>query len=184
MKKISVKEVAVPSVVLLLIASLVTALLAVTNVLTKDRIEQLSQERAVQTRMIVLPDAVEFGMYKTNENVYVGYGADGSEAGYVITTVVKGYGGDVSVMTGISADGTVMGTQVLEHNETVGLGANVEKLSFTDQFKGKTSGDQFAVTKDGGNIDAVTGATISSRAVTNAVSEAMMVFNEIKGGAR
>ena len=107
----------------------------------------------------------------------------GSVSGYVFTTVAKGYGGDIKVMTGVDADGKVSGVEILEISETAGLGMNAKKPDFLSQYVGK-SGEIF-VSKDkpGENsIDALTGATISSRAVTGAVNNALRLFEAANNG--
>lgn len=178
-KSIDIKEILVPSVSLFVICVLVTALLAITNHVTAPKIEALALEQAAETRMVVLPAATEFEATK-DENVYMGVDGAGNPVGYAISVFEKGYGGEIEVMVGINSDGNVAGVSVLSHNETPGLGANATKDTFLSQYKG-VSEDQ-RVTKDGGEIDALTGATITSRAVTNAVNSALEKYNAIEGG--
>ena len=91
-------------------------------------------------------------------------------------------------MTGVDAEGTVMGVKLTSQNETPGLGA---KAAGTDdfgntwrgQFVGRTAAEDLAVAKDGGDIDAIAGATITSRAVTNSVDMALDLYNAVTGGA-
>ena len=100
--------------------------------------------------------------------------ADGGIIGYVVVNSEKGYGGDISVMTGVDADGKVTGVNILSHGETAGLGANATNESFRDQFKGLVNGITVSKDKAGENsIDALTGATITSRAVVRAVNAAI-----------
>jgi electron transport complex protein RnfG len=91
-------------------------------------------------------------------------------------------------MVGFSPDGTIRNTAVLEHKETPGLGDKMEteKSDFPDQFKGENPADfGLSVTKDGGDVDAITAATISSRAFCDAVDRAYKTFmNKNKGGAK
>lgn len=98
------------------------------------------------------------------------------EKGYVVTTTDKeGYGGDIQVTVGILADGTVSGVSFLSISETAGLGMRAAEPAFYEQYQGKQT-DKFAVSKDGGDgesIDALSGATITSRAVTGAVNAAI-----------
>ena len=104
---------------------------------------------------------------------------DGGETGYVITaTDSEGYGGDIQVVVGITADGTVSGISFLSISETAGLGMNATNESFYGQYVGVQT-EKFAVSKDGGDgepIDAISGATITSRAVTGAVNTALAYF--------
>lgn len=104
---------------------------------------------------------------------------DGGETGYVITaTDSEGYGGDIQITVGITADGTVSGISFLSTSETAGLGMKATEPSFYEQYVGVQT-EKFAVSKDGGEgepIDAISGATITSRAVTGAVNAALAYF--------
>lgn len=101
------------------------------------------------------------------------------EDGYVITTTDKeGYGGDIQVTVGIKADGTVNGVSILSISETAGLGMRATEPAFYEQYQGKQA-EKFYVSKDGGDgepIDALSGATITSRAMTGAVNAALGYF--------
>lgn len=98
------------------------------------------------------------------------------DEGYVITATDKeGYGGDIQITVGITADGTVNGISILSISETAGLGMKAMEPSFYEQYQGKQT-EKFVVSKDGGDgdpIDALSGATITSRAVTGAVNAAL-----------
>lgn len=98
------------------------------------------------------------------------------EEGYVVTTTDgDGYGGDIQITVGITADGTVNGISILSISETAGLGMKATEPAFYEQYQGKQT-DKFVVSKDGGEgepIDALSGATITSRAVTDAVNAAL-----------
>ena len=90
-------------------------------------------------------------------------------------TTSKGYGGDIQLTVGIQSDGTVSGYSVLSISETAGLGMKATEPSFYNQYVNKQA-DKFVVSKDGGDgeqIDALSGATITSRAVTGAVNAAL-----------
>ncbi len=104
---------------------------------------------------------------------------DGGETGYVITaTDSEGYGGDIQITVGITADGTVSGISFLSISETAGLGMKATEPSFYEQYVGVQT-EKFAVSKDGGEgepTDAISGATITSRAVTGAVNAALAYF--------
>lgn len=100
----------------------------------------------------------------------------GGDAGYVITTTDKeGYGGDIKVAVGITNDGTISGVSILSISETAGLGMKAAEPAFYGQYEGKQT-EKFTVSKDGGDgevIDALSGATITTRAVTGAVNAAL-----------
>lgn len=104
------------------------------------------------------------------------------EDGYVITTTDKdGFGGDIQVTVGITADGTVNGVSILSISETAGLGMRAKEPSFYEQYQGRQA-EKFAVSKDGGDgepIDALSGATITSRAVTGAVNIALGYYQNV-----
>ncbi|MFC1452354.1 RnfABCDGE type electron transport complex subunit G [Verrucomicrobiota bacterium] len=93
------------------------------------------------------------------------------------TASAAGYGGGISVMVGVNAEGAVHAVEILRHKETPGLGAKIIEPAFTGQFAGKdTRETTWAVKKDGGEIDAVTAATISSRAVVEAVKAGLDAY--------
>ena len=98
------------------------------------------------------------------------------EEGYVVTVTDKeGYGGDIKITVGITADGTINGISILSITETAGLGMRATEPAFYEQYQGKQA-EKFVVSKDGGDgesIDALSGATITSRAVTGAVNAAL-----------
>lgn len=104
------------------------------------------------------------------------------EDGYVITTTDKeGYGGDIQVTVGITSDGTINGVSILSISETAGLGMKATNPEFYGQYEGKQA-EKFVVSKDGGDgepIDALSGATITSRAVTGAVNAALGYYQSV-----
>lgn len=191
--KLNPKEIIRPAVMLTVICLVVTALLAGTNLLTKDQIERQKQEAARTSRELVLPGVTEFEEAKTTgaEGEEVGYyiGKNGGEiAGYVFTTTASSYGGQIQVMTGIQADGAVTGVELLSINDTPGLGMNAQKEDFRAQYhQAIPESGQFSVIKSGdqqdGEIMAMTGATITSQGVTDAVNSAIALYQTVKGGA-
>lgn len=117
------------------------------------------------------------------EEVLSALNESGEQVGYVVTvTSNNGYGGDIQMSVGIDMEGTVTGVEMLTINESAGLGANASKAEFRDQYKDKTV-DQFTVTKTGkqndNEIDALSGATITSKAVTNGVNAALLITRAI-----
>ncbi|MBE6754300.1 MAG: RnfABCDGE type electron transport complex subunit G [Ruminococcaceae bacterium] len=182
-KEINYGEVAKIAAILTAICLVITALLAATNTLTEERIAANALLEKQESCSMVLPAPEHLQLAVSDCDVYIAV-SGGDVTGAVITTASKGYGGDVQVMTGIDMSGNITGVRILEHAETPGLGANAEKPFFLGQFvtdwqNGETRPDRFAVTKDGGTIDAVTAATRSSRAVTNAVNSAIEVFERL-----
>ena len=189
MKKLNPKEIIVPIAVLLIICVGVTAILAAVNNLTKEPIAQQAQQKAEQARAVVLPNAESFEQVSAEldgvSDAYKGI-KNGETVGYTFTASSNGYGGAVEVMVGIdSASGEISGVSILSQSETPGLGANAVKSEFTDQYKQKAQ--EITVIKNAepkdGEIEALTGATITSKAVTSAVNNAVAAYEEIvKGG--
>ncbi len=179
--KSNIKTILTSTFILCLICVCMTGLLAVTNELTKDTIAEAAAITEENSRLIVLPTAESFE--KINDNSYKGI-AGGETVGYVYVTESKGYGGTISVMTGIDKDDNVTGVTILSHNETPGLGSNATNPEFTDQYKQVAS--EFSVIKGTatteGQIEALTGSTITTDAVTDAVNLAVSMHEEIKGG--
>lgn len=178
----NIKEVIKPAAILFVICVAVSAALAGTNLLTADRIAQAAAQKAEESRMVVLPEAEAF-QESGDGTHYIGLSKeapDGGPVGYVFETEAKGYGGTVKVMTGISTQGSITGVVILSHGETPGLGANAEKESFRDQYKEQPAANlaggiqvvKFQAPKEG-EIQAMTGATITSTAVTGAVNLAI-----------
>ncbi|MGC9366985.1 MAG: RnfABCDGE type electron transport complex subunit G [bacterium] len=112
--------------------------------------------------------------------------------GIAIASSGLGFAGPVSILTGINiTNGQVTGIEVLRQEETPGLGARIQEQWFLDQFKGKSLNNSelvnnnLAVVKDGGDIDAISGATITPRAVCEAVSKSLHLFENLDfGGGR
>ncbi len=186
MKKFNIKEVLVPTISLFLISAVVTLLLAVTNSVTAPKIAELQAENANKTKAAVLSVAEEFSEEKTAEyngavyTYYEGYNGKGDMVGYVFTTSAKGYGGDITTMVGIKADGTVSGIDFLSISETAGLGMKADTDEFKVQYSGKTKDIGLSKNNPGENeIQALTGATITSKAVTNAVNIALELYEEV-----
>lgn len=191
-KKFSVREIVVPTAVLLLIGAVSAFLLGWTDSLTRDKIAALEEETREKAMQTVMPEAARFGDTVTVDGD-VSYtpalGADGAVIGYAFTVSANGYGGEIRVMTGIAPDGTVAKVVVLSaDNETPGLGQNVKKDSFLDRFIGKSG--TLSVVKNApaadSQVQAVTSATISSTAVTRAVNTATTYYMEYiaQGGNR
>jgi len=96
-------------------------------------------------------------------------------------TSPEGYGGTIEVMVGVVPDGTIHGVEVLSHLETPGLGAKIDEAKFKERFKKRSlSNTTWAVKKDAGDIDGITGATISSRAVIKALKEGLEFYRKQK----
>ena len=170
-----VKSILFTALSLFLICAVAAGALAYVNSVTAPTIAANNAAAADKARGEVLPAADGFEEKTAPDGTAYYVGKSGADAvGYVFTTAAKGYGGDVEIMTGIDAQGKVTGISILTINETPGLGMNAKKDGFKDQFKGKSG--ELAVNKDGGEIVAITSATVTSRAVTKAVNEALALF--------
>ena len=190
-KKLSIDSILMTTLILFLICVIMTFALAGTNYVTKDKIAELEikNQKAAMAVVIEADDYTDNELKYTDENgaeVTVAYNTavteSGETLGYIFTTSKKGYGGEIKVMTGIDVDGKITAVKILSAaDETPGLGANVTKSNFYSQFKGISKG--FELVKNSKTADnqvvAVTGATISSTAVKNAVGEAFEIFERL-----
>ena len=165
--------IAKPTLILTAICTVVTLLLAMTNMLTAGRIADNAAQKAAESRRKVLA-ASEYRQLSDDGSVYGAYDEGGRMTGVIITTTSNGYGGKIEVMTGILSNGEISGVNILSMEETPGLGARGKEDAFLEQYKGNDS-SHLAVSKDGGEIDALSGATITSRAITRAVNEAVNI---------
>lgn len=174
--------------ILFVISAVAAGALGATNQATKPVIEEMVAKANDEARKIVLPDAKEF---KPVDNASKGIVLDvyegldnGKSVGYTFKTVPSGYGGAIELMVGISADGKVTGINMGTNKETPGLGTKAAEPKFKDQYNGKSVEKPLEVVKGkatGENsIVAISGATISSKAVTDGVNAAIESFNGLK----
>ncbi|MCM0649912.1 RnfABCDGE type electron transport complex subunit G [Clostridium swellfunianum] len=180
-------------VILLIITAIAGLLLGAAHSVTLEPIAKQEQMTKATAMKEILPKADEFKVKETavegiikevNEGL-----ASGKTSGYAIKVAPKGYGGAVELMVGISTEGKVEGIKILSHSETPGLGANAPQPKFSGQFKGKPIAKELTVVKKApsadNEIEAITGATITSKAVTNGVNEAVQFYNsKLKGDAK
>ncbi len=188
MKKFSLKEVLVPTVSLFLIAAICTAILAFTNSITAPKIAQNNAQAEVEARQLVFKEAKSFSDVKAEGKASYVEALDESKniIGYVFTTSAKGYGSDIKIMTAIDKSGEVLGMEILSIEETAGLGMNAKKDDFKNQYIGTNGKLTVVKNKEAGEneIQALTGATITSNAVTDAVNMAVEAFNSLTGGGK
>ena len=176
-----------PAVVLLVICVIAAGLLGYVNKITTAPIE--AQEALAKSESIkaVLPDGEpgeEIEVNKNNITSVTPVNQNGEPIGYAVAVTTRGFSAGLQLMFGVDTTGTITGLSVVNcSNETPGLGANAANESFYGQFTGKSG--TVAVTKDGGDINALTGATITSRAIANAATEAIKYVqnNYLEGGA-
>lgn len=158
-------------IVLFLISAITALALGLVNYVTAPRIAAIEAEKSRAAMEEVLPaDSYEEVSYTGGDSL-VSKVYKAGDAGYVVEVAPSGFGGAINMMVGVDAGGTVTGVSIVSHEETSGLGANATREEFRSQFVGATG--SVAVTKDGGSIDALTGATVTSRAVSNGVNAAL-----------
>lgn len=183
--KANMNEIIKPVVVLLAICIIIPLALAVTNAVTVDRIAELEAQNETATmKQLIKADKFPKATYNGEDSFdYYIAKQNGERVGYIFITSAKGYGGAVSVMTAVTGEGLVKSVAILDaSNETPGLGQNVTKSSFYSQFNGKKKGVNVlknGAVSENNEINAVTGATISSKAVTSAVNDALEQFDKI-----
>ena len=118
------------------------------------------------------------------EDVYAALDAGGEQIGYVVNVTTKeGFGGEITVSLGLDMDGGITGMEFLTINETAGLGMRATEEAFRSQYVGEPAGE-FELVKDTageGQIQAISGATITSTAVTNAVNAALYLVDSVNG---
>lgn len=154
--------------------------------LTKEPIALAQKQKLENAIKVVLPDFDNIKTIKAPSGdggdsliLYIGSKNDKIVGTAVKTYTMKGFGGLVELMVGFNPDGSIFNTSVLSHKETPGLGdkMDVSKSNFPIQFKGKNPATyKLKVKKDGGDVDAITAATISSRAFCDAVQRAYNTF--------
>ena len=176
---------------LLIISAVAALLLALTNSVTASTIAQRNEQANAEARKLVLESAQDFEQVKDVKTdnskgvevseIYEAKDASGKTVGYTLKVLPSGYGGTIELMVGIdSANGQVSGINVVSNSETAGLGAKATDPEFSDQYKGKPL-EELSVLKNGTpgdtEIKAISGATITSTAVTNGVDAAIEVYN-------
>ena len=173
---------------LLVICLVCSALLAGVYALTKETIAQGDAARNEAAIKEVLPASavaveeeriVEFEGASYTYNL--AYDQLGNTVGCAVNVAPSGFGGPIKMKVGFNADGVVWNVKVLSHAETPGLGAKCTESAFADQFRelDPTDDKNLKVTKDGGNLNAITASTITSRAYAEGVALAVKVFNAI-----
>lgn len=168
----------------LALASLVSGcILAATYAVAEPRIEKNREEAKEEAMRRLFPSALEFRP-EDAAGCYAARSAGGID-GYILPAEGRGYGGTIRMTAAVDPTGKLLGFEILSHNETPGLGDRATERSFRDLFTGRRHGE-FAVTKTGesGKIDALSGATITSKAVASALDEALGSFVAHIGGIR
>ncbi len=180
----NLRDIIKPALSLLLICFITALLLALVNGMTKDTIEARALADAEEQRKLVMLDAGSFkeadGWQKDDgsgliRGVWAAYKGE-DLLGYVFSATPKGYGGEMTVTIGITTGLQITGVRLGDNNETPGLGTKAGEESFIGQYKEKDAGKGFKLVKQqpasDNEIKAISGATITSNAVTSAVQAA------------
>jgi len=158
-----------PVIFITLVAFVSVALVAWTDSITKAQIENQQEQKIQSMLKEMFPD---MSRYTLEDDIYIIY-SDGAEVGYAFLAVGKGYGGKISILVGLEDEDTIKGITIISQSETPGLGGRIAESAFADAFAGVNVND-VALRQEGGQIDGITGATISSRAVVEAVRTTAM----------
>lgn len=189
------REISKLGIILLIICTIAAALLSLTYDFTIEKIvaqrelvNQLSRQEVLSEADTF--EAIDEGLLEKvkSENdlvleIYEGL-ADGNVVGYTFKTLPNGFGGSVEIITGIGTDGLITGMRVGNHQETPGLGANATLPGFYNQYEGKDTESELSVVKTqatGNEIQAISGATITSKAVTKGVNLAVDAYKIVSG---
>ncbi|MBF4694857.1 RnfABCDGE type electron transport complex subunit G [Fusibacter ferrireducens] len=190
------KDIFKTGIILFIICAVAAFALAMTNEGTKDQIALQRQLANDAAKAAVLPSASSFEDLDEAQNAevsekfapvaegYIGYDADHNIVGYVFKSLPTGFGGAVEVVTGIDVEGTVTGMRMGNHQETPGLGARAKEPLFYEQYNGMSASDHIGVAKSNPtetDIQAITGATISSAAITSGVNASIDAYHFIMG---
>lgn len=140
------------------------ALLSFVYVKTEPIIKHNLEMKEREILSKIFPEADEF---KKVDSEYIPY-SKGVMLGSIVSTSVRGYSGRIHMLIGYRGDGRIAGLQIVSHSETPGLGSKITREDFLRQFSGKLI-DEIKLKRDGGTIDAITGATVSSKAVIEGV---------------
>ena len=175
------------TVCLFAICIVCSSLLAGVYALTKEPIDAAAKSKnEAAIKEVLPPAAVNIEAEKTVDfegasyAYNLAYDEQGNTVGCAINVAPVGFGGPIAIKVGFDAEGVIWNTKVLSQAETPGLGAKCTEPAFADQFKGMNpSESKIAVKKDGGDIDAITASTITSRAYADGVALAVKVFQAI-----
>ncbi len=178
--------------VLFVITAIVALLLASVNQLTAQTIQENATKEQEAARMAVLQLAETFEdvpLQLTDDSlvqqVYAGYSGE-ELVGYCVSVTPNGFGGPISMMVGIRADGSIEAVKIVSMSETPGLGSKAQDPIFSGQFSGKKVTKPIQVIKSGeadqNEIIAVAGATVTSQAITNGVNAAISVVDDLQSG--
>lgn len=179
--------------ILLVFTAIAAGILGLLNQQTVDVIAEVKVQESNQARQEVLPEGEEFEEFEDGEfkevtkqsksvkEIYKGLN-DGELVGYTIQTEMSGYSGPIVVMVGVDTEGVISGMKVVSNTETPGLGANASSDEYQGQYKEKSANNDIELVKNNptdDQVEALTGATITSKAITDSVNEAIQTYSNI-----
>lgn len=187
------REIIKISLILFLITAISALLLAFVNEKTAPLIAQNSEKKTREALKGVMSTAAEFEQVENEfeiescsvEQVYKAKDSSGNVIGVCAIIETKGYDSGLKSAVGVDFDGKVTGVEIISHKETPGLGANAEKNEFRSQYVGKSNEISVVKSNAGENeINAISGATMTSDGVTRSVNGAIEIAKKIMGGER
>lgn len=173
---------------LMIVCLIAAGALGLTYALTKEQIARQAREEEARAFKEALPQVKRTRDFKERKDIFAelkekyedlgkisdGY-ANGQKVGVAVKVLPRGYGGFIEMVVGVNMRGKVVRIALVRHSETPGLGSNIENRSFQKQFWGKTANEPIEIGKD---IDAITGATKSSKAMAKGIKEALEMHEE------
>ena len=165
-------------VVLVIISMASGAVLALSYAVTNPTIQEQARQKLEQSVLVVIPEASRIEeVQKGDMTFYIGLDDAGNKKGIAFKTVGSGFSGSIEIMVGYDPkEGKLLGIDILSMSETPGLGARIKDEAFRSQFKGKSVEDEFVAKQD---VEAISGATISSTAVASALKTSLAKVVEI-----
>lgn len=165
-------------IVLVIISMASGAVLALSYEATNPKIQEQARQKLEQSVLVVIPGATLMEeVQKDDMTFYIGLDDEGNKKGIAFKTTGSGFNGPIEIMVGYDPkEGTLLGIEILSMTETPGLGAKIQEEAFKGQFKGKSVEDEFIAKQD---VEAISGATISSTAVADAIKTSLAKVVEI-----
>lgn len=184
--------------ILMVICAIVAALLGVVNAVTVDKINEIQEQKLQASLQVVFPGAEFTKVEVTDDLVTLAASSDAesglvaiyaaSTGGYAIEVQPTGFGGTIDMIVGIDAEGAVAGISVISHSETAGIGTKVvsDKPNkngdgVLSQFVGRSAGEGnlFTVNSGSNEVDAISGATVTTKAITRGTNAASLVAEQL-----
>lgn len=184
------KETIKLGLILLIFTAIAGGVLALTNSFTAPIIAEMEREESFGAFLDIFPDADDFldveetlleEIVSSHSRVIEVYEVVENDdvVGYALKTMSGGYGGDITTITGINADGNLRGIKVINNSETPGLGTKIEEESFSDSFVDKSSESELVAVSSpaaDNEVQLIAGATVSTEGVLSGVNEARDAF--------